>query len=113
MSKITITISGDSGTGKTLIGNDLKKFLQREGYNLDGVDDVVEFLKEGQKTDTERETEQHALEGVKQHAEIEMHEAHEGDKAGQILENIRARKKAAPPEASAEELLEKLRASGP
>lgn len=91
MSKLTITVSGCTGSGKTTLKHALKKFLQTEGYNLTGIDDVVEFLKEGQLTDDERERIQNATQSVKENAEITLNEAHDGDEAKEILKQIRAR----------------------
>ena len=75
MSELTITVTGCTGSGKTVLKKAIKKFLQQEGYTLAGVDDLVEFLKDGQKTDEDRDREQRATEAVKEIAEITLEEA--------------------------------------
>lgn len=92
MSDLTITVSGCTGSGKTTLTNALRKFLQQEGYNLTDVDDLVEFLKEGQKTDADRDREQRATETVKEIAEITLKEETVPDQRAQdILDQIRMR----------------------
>jgi len=92
MSDLTITVSGCTGSGKSALHDVLRKFLQQEGYTLTGVDDVVEFLKEGQKTEETRLREQRMVDTVKEHAKITLkEETMPNQQATEILKQIRER----------------------